>query len=97
MDNPNSLTGRYLSGKERIEVPKKRRKGNGKSLKIIKAKEHNLKNINVEIPLNKFVCVTGVSGSGKSSLINEILYKTLAVQINGSKQIPGACKEIKGI
>ena len=97
MENPNSLTGRYLSGQERIEVPKKRRKGNGKSLKIIKASEHNLKNINVEIPLNKFVCVTGVSGSGKSSLINEILYKTLAVQINGSKQIPGACKEIKGI
>ena len=97
MANPNSLTGRYLSGKERIEVPKKRRKGNGKLLKIIKASEHNLKNINVEIPLNKFVCVTGVSGSGKSSLINEILYKTLAVQINGSKQIPGACKEIKGI
>ena len=97
MENPNSLTGRYLSGQERIEVPKKRRKGSGKSLKIIKASEHNLKNINVEIPLNKFVCVTGVSGSGKSSLINEILYKTLAVQINGSKQIPGACKEIKGI
>ena len=97
MENPNSLTGRYLSGIEKIEVPKKRRKGNGKSLKIIKASEHNLKNINVEIPLNKFVCVTGVSGSGKSSLINEILYKTLAVKINGSKQIPGACKEIKGI
>ena len=97
MANPNSLTGRYLSGIEKIEVPKKRRKGNGKSLKIIKASEHNLKNINVEIPLNKFVCVTGVSGSGKSSLINEILYKTLAVKINGSKQIPGACKEIKGI
>ena len=97
MANEKSLTGRYLSGKEQIEVPKKRRKGNGKSLKIMKAKEHNLKNINVEIPLNKFVCVTGVSGSGKSSLINEILYKTLAVQINGSKQIPGACKEIKGI
>ena len=97
MKNPNSLTGRYLSGQERIEVPKKRRKGSGKSLKIIKASEHNLKNINVEIPLNKFVCVTGVSGSGKSSLINEILYKTLAVQINGSKRIPGACKEIKGI
>ena len=97
MENPDSLTGRYLSGKECIEVPKKRRKGSGKSLKIIKAKEHNLKNINVEIPLNKFVCVTGVSGSGKSSLINEILYKTLAVGINGSKQIPGACKEIRGI
>ena len=97
MENPDSLTGRYLSGKECIEVAKKRRKGSGKSLKIIKAKEHNLKNINVEIPLNKFVCVTGVSGSGKSSLINEIHYKTLAVQINGSKQIPGACKEIRGI
>lgn len=97
MKNPNSLTGKYLSGKEKIEVPKKRRKGNGKSLKIVKAKEHNLKNINVEIPLNKFVCVTGVSGSGKSSLINEILYKTLAVKINRSKQIPGDCKEIKGI
>ena len=97
MKNPNSLTGRYLSGQEKIEVPKKRRKGNGKFLKIVKASEHNLKNINVEIPLNKFVCITGVSGSGKSSLINEILYKTLAVQINGSKQIPGACKEIKGI
>lgn len=97
MKNPNSLTGKYLSGKEKIEIPKKRRKGNGKSLKIVKAKEHNLKNINVEIPLNKFVCVTGVSGSGKSSLVNEILYKTLAVKINRSKQIPGDCKEIKGL
>ena len=92
-----SLTGRYLSGKEKIEIPKKRRKGNGKYLKIIKAKENNLKNINVTIPLNKLVVVTGVSGSGKSTLINEILYKNLAVKINRSKQIPGACKEIKGI
>lgn len=97
MKNKNSLTGRYLSGVEKIEVPKKRRKGNGKKLKIVKANENNLKNINVEIPLGKFVCITGVSGSGKSTLINEILYKTLAVQINGSKQIPGKCKEIKGI
>lgn len=97
MKNENSLTGRYLSGVEKIEVPKKRRKGNGKKLKIVKANENNLKNINVEIPLGKFVCITGVSGSGKSTLINEILYKTLAVQINGSKQIPGKCKEIKGI
>lgn len=97
MKNEKSLTGRYLSGKEKIEVPKKRRKGNGKKLKIVKANENNLKNINVEIPLGKFVCVTGVSGSGKSTLINEILYKTLAVTINGSKQIPGSCKEIKGI
>lgn len=97
MKNEKSLTGKYLSGKEKIEVPKKRRKGNGKKLKIVKANENNLKNINVEIPLGKFVCVTGVSGSGKSTLINEILYKTLAVTINGSKQIPGSCKEIKGI
>lgn len=97
MHNPNSLTGKYLSGKEEITVPKKRRKGNGQSLKIIKAHENNLKNINVEIPLGKFICVTGVSGSGKSTLINEILYKSLAVEINRSKQIPGACKEIKGI
>lgn len=97
MHNPNSLTGKYLSGKEEIAVPKKRRKGNGQSLKIIKAHENNLKNINVEIPLGKFICVTGVSGSGKSTLINEILYKSLAVEINRSKQIPGACKEIKGI
>ncbi|MDE5539862.1 MAG: excinuclease ABC subunit UvrA, partial [Bacilli bacterium] len=97
MKNENSLTGKYLSGKEKIEVPAKRRKGNGKSLKIVKAKENNLKNVTVEIPLNKFVCVTGVSGSGKSTLVNEILYKQLAVTINRSKQIPGACKEIKGI
>ncbi len=97
MNNPKSLTGRYLSGKEKIEIPKKRRKGNGKCLKIVKAKENNLKNINVEIPLNKFVCITGVSGSGKSTLINEILYKTLSVKINHSKQVPGACKEILGI
>lgn len=97
MKNKNSLTGKYLTGEEKIEVPKKRRKGNGKKLKIVKASENNLKNINVEIPLGKFVCITGVSGSGKSTLINEILYKTLAVTINGSKQIPGACKEIKGI
>lgn len=97
MQNKNSLTGRYLTGEEKIEIPKKRRKGNGKSLKIVKAKENNLKNISVDIPLNKFVCVTGVSGSGKSTLINEILYKTLAVKINRSKEIPGNCKEIKGI
>lgn len=97
MQNKNSLTGKYLSGEYSIETPKKRRKGNGKAIKIVKANENNLKNINVEIPLNKFVCITGVSGSGKSTLINEILYKTLAVKINGSKQIPGLCKEIKNI
>lgn len=92
-----SITGQYLSGKKKIEVPKKRRKGNGKKLKIISANQNNLKNINVEIPLGKFVCVTGVSGSGKSSLINEILYKELANKLNGAKCIPGKHKEIKGI
>lgn len=98
MANPNSLTGRYLSGKERIEVPKNRRKGNGKFLEIIGAKEHNLKDINVKIPLGKFVCVTGVSGSGKSSLVNEILYKAVFKNIYPkSKVMPGKYKKIKGI
>ncbi len=97
MKNPNSLTGKYLSGKLKIEVPKKRRKGNGLKLSIKGAKENNLKNINVDIPLNKFVVVTGVSGSGKSSLINEILYKKLASTIYKSKVIPGKHKEIKGL
>ena len=97
MANPNSITGRYLSGKDKIEVPKTRHKGNKKSIEIIGAKENNLKNINVSIPLNKFVCVTGVSGSGKSSLINEILYKSLASTLYRSKVIPGKHKEIKGL
>ena len=98
MANPNSLTGRYLSGKERIEVPKNRRKGNGKFLEIIGAKEHNLKDINVKIPLGKFVCVTGVSGSGKSSLVNEILYKAVFKNIYPkSKIMPGKYKKIKGL
>lgn len=98
MANPNSLTGRYLSGKERIEVPKNRRKGNSKFLEIIGAKEHNLKDINVKIPLGKFVCVTGVSGSGKSSLVNEILYKAVFKNIYPkSKVMPGKYKKIKGI
>ena len=98
MANPNSLTGRYLSGKERIEVPTTRRKGNGKFLEIIGAKEHNLKDINVKIPLGKFVCVTGVSGSGKSSLVNEILYKAVFKNIYPkSKIMPGKYKKIKGL
>lgn len=98
MANPNSLTGRYLSGKERIEVPTTRRKGNGKFLEIIGAKEHNLKDIDVKIPLGKFVCVTGVSGSGKSSLVNEILYKAVFKNIYPkSKVMPGKYKKIKGI
>ena len=97
MNNDKSITGRYLSGKEKIEIPKKLRKGNGLFLEVKGAKENNLKNINVKIPLNKFVVVTGVSGSGKSTLVNEILYKTLHKEIYNSKDIPGKCKEIKGI
>ena len=92
-----SLTGRYLSGELKIEVPKKRRKGNGKFLKIKGASENNLKNINVDIPLGKFVCVTGVSGSGKSSLVNEILYKALAHKINRNRVLPGKHKKVEGI
>jgi excinuclease ABC subunit A len=93
----DSITGQYLSGKLKIEVPKERRKGNKKFLKIKGAQENNLKNINVDIPLGKFVCVTGVSGSGKSSLINEILYKSLANKINRNRVIPGKHKKIEGI
>ena len=97
MHNPNSLTGRYLAGLEKIEVPKKRRKGNGLYLEVVKAEEHNLKKINVKFPLGKFICVTGVSGSGKSSLVNEILYKTVANKLYRSKEVPGKCKEVKGL
>jgi excinuclease ABC subunit A len=92
-----SITGQYLSGRKKIEIPKQRRKGNGKTLKIIGASQNNLKNINVEIPLGTFICVTGVSGSGKSSLINEILYKYLASELNGAKTHPGAFERIEGV
>ena len=92
-----SITGQYLSGKKKIEVPKKRRKSNGKCIEIKGAKENNLKNINVKFPLGVFTCITGVSGSGKSTLINEILYKTIAQKINRSSEKPGKCKEVKGI
>ena len=97
MKNEESITGQYLSGKRKIEVPKKRRKGNKQYLEIKKASENNLKNINVKIPLGTFTCVTGVSGSGKSSLVNEILYKKLASTVYHSKEKPGKHKEIKGI
>ena len=97
MKNENSLTGRYLTGKEKIEVPKKRRKGNGKYLEIKGAKEHNLKNINVKFPLGTFTCVTGVSGSGKSSLVNSILYRVVANSLYKSKEKPGLYKSIKGL
>ena len=92
-----SMTGQYLSGKRSIPLPESRRKGNGKFLTIKGAQQNNLKNINVKIPLGKFVCVTGVSGSGKSSLINEILYKHLARELNRAKCTPGKFKSIEGI
>ena len=97
MKNEKSLTGKYLTGKEKIEVPEKRRKGNKKYLEIIGAKENNLKNIKVKFPLGKFICVTGVSGSGKSTLVNEILYKAVANNLYRSKERPGKFKEIKGL
>ncbi len=92
-----SITGRYLSGKEKISVPKKRRKSNGKCLEIVKATENNLKDVTVKIPLGVFNCVTGVSGSGKSTLVNEVLYKNLAKEINRSTEKSGKCSKIKGI
>ncbi len=94
---PESITGQYLSGKKKIEVPSSRREGNGKYIEIIGAEENNLKGIDVKIPLGKMVCVTGVSGSGKSSLINEILYKAVAAEMHGSKDKPGKHKKIKGL
>lgn len=97
MNNKNSVTGDYLSGRKKIEVPKERRNGNGKKIRVVKAAENNLKNIDVEIPLGKFVCVTGVSGSGKSSLVNEVVYKHLAYKLNRSKAVPGKHKTIEGI
>ncbi len=96
-NDENSLTGRYLSGKECVEVPKKRRKGIGKFLEIKGASENNLKNINVKFPLGTFTCVTGVSGSGKSTLINQILYPSVATYLYNSKLKPGKHKEIKGL
>lgn len=97
MDCPRSITGQYLTGKKKIEVPETRRPGNGKFLKIFGAAQNNLKNIDVTFPLGKFICITGVSGSGKSSLINEILYKQLANELNGAKKVPGKNKGFEGV
>ena len=97
MKNPNSLTGKYLTGELCIPVPEKRRKGNKKYLEIKGAKENNLKNINVKFPLGKFICVTGVSGSGKSTLVNEILYKVVMNSVYKSKEKPGKHKSVKGL
>lgn len=97
MNCEKSITGQYLSGRKKIPVPQKRRKGNGKFLEVKGAAENNLNNINVKIPLGEFVCITGVSGSGKSSLVNEIIYKRLAEELNGAKRFPGKHKEMLGI
>ena len=96
IDCESSITGQYLCGKKKIPVPGKRRSGNGKFLKIFNASENNLKGIDVTIPLGEFVCVTGVSGSGKSSLVNEILYKHLASELNNARKFPGKFDRIEG-
>ena len=93
----NSITGQYLSGRKVIPVPEKRRAGNGSFLKIYDAAQNNLKNVDVSIPLGKFVCVTGVSGSGKSSLVNEVLFKHLSNELNGSKKIAGKFRKMEGL
>ncbi|MDY5612817.1 excinuclease ABC subunit UvrA [Dysosmobacter sp.] len=97
MANPNSLTGQYLSGKKKIPVPSERRTGNGKFLKVVGAAENNLRHIDVEFPLGTFTVVTGVSGSGKSSLVNEILFKRLGADLMRMKVHPGKCDAIEGI
>ena len=95
--NPRSVTGQYLSGFKKIPVPSARRQGNGKTLKVCGAEENNLKNVDVEIPLGTLTCVTGVSGSGKSSLVNEVLNKTLLGKLNHARTRPGACKCVEGM
>ena len=95
--NKNSLTGQYLIGKKKIVVPEKRRKGNGKKIELINASGNNLKNVTVNFPLGQFICVTGVSGGGKSTLTIETLFKTASLRLNGARQTPAPCDEIKGL
>ncbi|HNT26100.1 MAG TPA: excinuclease ABC subunit UvrA [Anaerolineales bacterium] len=97
LKNPQSLTGAYLSGRMQVEIPEQRRKGNGKKLTIVGARENNLQNIDVSIPLGKLVCITGVSGSGKSTLMVDILYKALAAQLHGAHTQPGLHERIDGM
>ncbi|MCI9648209.1 excinuclease ABC subunit UvrA [Oscillibacter sp.] len=97
MANPGSLTGQYLSGEKRIPVPAERRKGNGKCLKVVGAAENNLRKVDVEFPLGVFTVVTGVSGSGKSSLVNEVLFKRLGAELMRMKVHPGRCERIEGM
>ncbi|MDU2196870.1 MAG: excinuclease ABC subunit UvrA, partial [Peptostreptococcaceae bacterium] len=97
LENENSITGQYLSGKKQIVIPEKTREGNGNFIEVVRASENNLKNINAKFPLGKFICVTGVSGSGKSTLINDILYTGIAAKVNRLRERPGKHKEIKGI
>jgi len=95
--DPASITGQYLAGTREIEVPSKRRKGNKKKIKVVKATGNNLKNVTAEFPLGKFVCVTGVSGGGKSTLTIETLFKTASMRLNGARQTPAPCETIKGL
>ncbi|NVO23578.1 excinuclease ABC subunit UvrA [Donghicola sp. C2-DW-16] len=96
-NDPNSLTGQYLSGKREISVPTERREGNGKKVQVVKATGNNLKDVTVDFPLGKFVCVSGVSGGGKSTLTIETLFKTASMRLNGAKQVPAPCQTIKGL
>jgi excinuclease ABC subunit A len=97
LENPESITGQYLSGKKFIQVPSARRMPNGKAVKVMGAVENNLKKIDVNFPLGVFTCVTGVSGSGKSTLVNDILYRKLAQELHGARTLPGSCRGIRGI
>jgi len=97
LNEPRSITGQYLSGFKKIPVPSQRRKGNGNTLKVIGATENNLKDVDVEIPLGTLTCVTGVSGSGKSSLVEQVLNKTLLSKLNRARTRPGQCRGIEGI